>query len=277
MPIKPHCGYWQSFGPNKRFRFGGSIGSKTNLKRSEPLETVRIFGLVAQLGEQRLCKPKVVGSNPIRSTNTTFLQEIEMKSKDQKIEQIHNEFDAGAELALSKAHELINMHRPGRVHMLTMCGARQQPELSSNGEFTENSPEFADNVREVLRVIPDAKMLSLPQLSAICKKYGLVTGPLKRFVSRIPTPNLVEMYEFRIHCEKLVRANALTGRQDKDLEFYVAARKKDFKLREDETFGVDENTFFKRVPPDPVVLFPTRRGVIIVTKWGKEADYEEFN
>jgi hypothetical protein len=30
------------------------------------------FGVVAQLGERRLCKPDVTGSNPVSSTTTIF-------------------------------------------------------------------------------------------------------------------------------------------------------------------------------------------------------------
>ena len=30
------------------------------------------------------------------------------------------------------------------------------------------------------------------------------------------------------------------------------------------------------IPRDPVVLFPTKHGLVIVSKWGVEADYDEF-
>jgi hypothetical protein len=53
-----------------RYRMGSYQSSPCGIRMS-PLQASKLFGAVAQLGERGLCKPEVVGSIPISSTDCT--------------------------------------------------------------------------------------------------------------------------------------------------------------------------------------------------------------
>ena len=65
-------------GPPKRVDVW-SDGALDNLASSFRSHQVGPIGAVAQLGERRFCKPEVVGSIPISSTNFTELSEEWLK------------------------------------------------------------------------------------------------------------------------------------------------------------------------------------------------------
>ena len=205
-----------------------------------------------------------------------------MSRHDRVVQEIHDRFDAAAEEVVLNAKALIqNAAQKTRAEMLQNIGALTSPELVTR-VVSAKSRDFLLHVDAIRKIIPDAKVLTSDAVQEIYRKYRLVMAPIARFVGEIPTKNLEEVDKFqREYVGKLTYAklhNDTFRPTDIRSGFQVVAPKKDFVLKSDEKF--DEKTggfnILQPIPRDPVVLFPTKHGLVIVSKWGVEADYDEF-
>lgn len=162
--------------------------------------------------------------------------------------------------------------------------------------------------------LPDGvRFIRCHDLNDALKKYGLVFGPLKNFIGQIPTANLAEIQERNEAIDRLSYSNTrleLYGyncfplrplvRRDMDFNQFSTSpfnatlrddlswgnRPKITELgiacKKNELSGKSLKMSLPKPPPprpilrDPVVFRPTYHGWLILTAWGKEADYAEF-
>ncbi len=189
-----------------------------------------------------------------------------------RVEKIHNEFDDASDVLVEQARAIVNQETKSRTEMLRRIGMDHHPEVRStrarSSTVLQALDYFAKN-KLSYRLIQDEA------LDRIQKKYKLACEPISKFVGVIPTLNLEEAAHFM--------ANVRPEMVQKDLVsssriFRVVAEQKDFKL-EDNEHWVNGAIQKKPEPRDPVILMPLSDNEhwIIVTKWGKEADYAEFN
>jgi hypothetical protein len=159
---------------------------------------------------------------------------------------------------------------------------------------------------------PFLKFLREEQLDGICKKYNLVYAPVSNYIGDIPQKNLDEISRFhtvkkedmveqtyyaRIG-DKIVKYNEeieiinanirqnnfptplIEIYEDKRDGLFIAANKslfKDLESLDNKGFG-----FFMKpekvefVNPDPIVFCYVKGGVLIISKWGDEANDPEL-
>lgn len=151
---------------------------------------------------------------------------------------------------------------------------------------------------------PMYKFITEESVQRICNKYGLVYGPVDRYIGEIPDANIEQMVNFKIEDKDkayfvrdiYARRNVVRIIGHDELDPYrrgydphfsypeecsleIAAPKKDFNMDGMEVKGVKLS---KIDPPDPIVLQPVHRDgekyYLIVTAWGPEAsDHDVVN
>jgi len=239
----------------------------------------------------------------------TKAQIANIVNQEALVEAVHEEFDGAADRMLEEAKILIKKADgiSNRAEDLRSIGFTSQPEVVNAVKMRkdkENSEFMLKLVLEYIEKFPDHKFISRNEINNICKKYGLVFGDVDRFIGDIPTKNLQEIKNFidnvkipeshkkyielfspfksnEIFDEYMrseeyresIKRFVFTGIfEDKTLK--IAAPKDQMKVN----FGerIDENGMIVRIKTDPVVFYPVKGGYLIISKWGKEADYEEF-
>lgn len=152
------------------------------------------------------------------------------------------------------------------------------------------------------------KFILKPQLERICEKYNLYVRPTEFFLGDIPEKNIKEIMDFKIHIHDLdieptglnrlrlqmpspmIKISAAYSSNDfiptSDFKRYglhnfisIAAVKslfhqKAFERSEERIVGEVELSAKHQVDLDPIVLFRTKDGYIIITAWGDEANDE---
>ena len=147
----------------------------------------------------------------------------------------------------------------------------------------------------LVHLYPDIKFITLTQVNALCTKYGLVFGPINRFVGDIPQKNINDMLKFSIAREhrcsivELPMSSGLSG-------FGGSTRKIAYELGGKTNRGnvtpapmeiVANREMFRASDmiqmgnqlvqrnPDPIVLMPvcyaSEMLYAVVTAWGEEA------
>lgn len=196
---------------------------------------------------------------------------------DLLVQRIHADFDKAAEAVVEQAKAILNISEDRRS-MLRSLGMNDQPEVK---EFTDML-EFRSTLSTLTKLFPGYKIMERSSLRPILRKYRLVDAPLAWFKGEIPTQNLRETCEFVDKVREYFRSSSLllsvrNEMHSKNLR--IIAPKKQIQVPVHEKIKNELgvlNVIPKPAPKDPVVLFVFEPFCVIVTKWGVEADYEEF-
>lgn len=195
----------------------------------------------------------------------------EERVPDNVVELIHNDFDNAGEELLDHAKELLveeTEKEKDKVYgKLSRMGFTNVPEIESHTKM-KNARIAAKNVASTLEAVrkryPKYKIITREQTRDICKKYGLVLGRTKWFISEIPDKNKLEIVEFELHEDD----------KGQEVDFMIVATKEDFDM---DSYELDLNDWeLKELPKDPIVLVGIGKLFIVVSKWGKEEDLDEL-
>lgn len=213
---------------------------------------------------------------------------------DSIVDQIHSDFDSAAESFLKKAKKFIedvnNEVHVDRVKMLRETGFSSSVDVRKSEE-KDSFDERMKIVMEYIESYPEYRFIFIQDVKDICKKYGLGCLFVDRFKGEIPTENLKQIYRFKkeVVIKKEHVRYRWTGSMFSGSDVYrddravwsitspvdtmaIVAGRDQFNLSYGDEWEADGSLKVK----DPVVLMPVKHGFLIVSKWGKEADYEEF-
>lgn len=145
----------------------------------------------------------------------------------------------------------------------------------------------------LVHLYPDIKFITLTQVNALCTKYGLVFGPINRFVGDIPQKNINDMLKFHISREhrcslfeqsggpfgggvsrKVAYEQGVGAKRGliREAPMEIVANREMFRAFDMIQIG---NQLVERAKLDPVVLMPvcyaSEMLYAVVTAWGEEA------
>jgi len=210
------------------------------------------------------------------------------------IKEIHNAFDVAGDEALATSDKILDENQVSaedreEAKLLEKLGFKRVAKLSEvNRELaTINiATRRAEIVRKFKIKYPQYKFIFEDQVTAICKKYGLVCGEVWRYKGTVPRKNLLEIANFKVNLEdqyveelnwqfdSLRRLNKSTEKvQDyrihrKDVPFYICAPTSEMEMT---SRTVKDGVFLKeREVPDPIVMHWMPEGFLIASKWGLE-------
>ena len=229
------------------------------------------------------------------------------------ITMVHKEFkEAGDKLfdeasRILESKKVLNMPKYKRLKELGFTAAKEVVEAETILSERKMHEDLVNLVQHYRMRYPFNKFITLEKLQEICKKYGLIYGPVSRYTGFIPEAKLSEMEKFKFKKEdaplefqfgwswydeeELKKPwNSFPGSkylddQDKydeslnagkpmnnycryrDSELLICAPLKDMKVD-----AWERISNYQIVPvPDPVVLKEVKGGFLIVTAWGDEA------
>jgi len=241
------------------------------------------------------------------------IQVVETES-DMVVAVIHKEVDMFGDQLLQQAKDLIASTPPDtlRAKLLKKSGFAAQPEVIKSDE-EHRKLKFAEGEAQLVthfaKRYPSYKFISTKGIQGIAKKYNLIFGRSELFTGMVPTKNLEEIETFndiKLYPEDcfyeeycLIRDRGTTisyERYKKDSEEKADMRASGYKDYKDRTLyrklglevmapqdqfnlknaRINRHGQIENIPKDPIVLCPVKGGYLVVTKWGVEADYDEF-
>ncbi len=145
--------------------------------------------------------------------NETTTIEPPVKSEQELIEEIHNEFDTAPERILQQALSIINEQQNSKVSLeseiedkairLQNLGFVKNGLVNKLGEIQERNRQkdliinmemkMAEGIQYYARTYPFLKFLPVSELDRICDKYGLVYAPVGHYKMPVPDKNLKEI------------------------------------------------------------------------------------
>lgn len=225
-----------------------------------------------------------------------WLKPSTKKSSEQIIESIHAEFNNAYKENLSVANEIVKGVEDEKGSRLAKVGFKKTKKGSKHIEFKQNKERALKRANTILHYnqkYPANKFLFESDVENICEKYNLHHGKVSQFTGFVPNKNLKEIESFRIHDEDrrqqdnpsrglpyfarldhmieldlLDKENEKTNNYVESTDYHIVAPLKDFDL---EGYHTEGRKIVKDAPPDPVVLFPVKKGYLIMTTWGDEA------
>lgn len=236
--------------------------------------------LMQHIGDQSIV------SDMLKQATSNTKQPVEVKRElpVATIEEVHAEFDSATERTLQMAKEILEepeIDKNGKLFALSRIGFKNAVRVKESIEQQERkeiATKHARLVNKYFRLYPFNKFITDEELTRICKKYGLIIGSPEEFIGKIPEKNQMEILGFK----------PKMSFREKWHEFWNKPNTSDMFVRNYKTVGtpdqfdmygkyVDPDTQeLKIVDPDPVVLYEVDGGFVIVSKWGAEADIEDF-
>ena len=209
-------------------------------------------------------------------------------------EVIHKEFDDASDELLKEAQEIIDKApniNEGYLEKLKAAGFTNSPYFNEKNELLkekEQSELVKSYIEKYRSAYPEYKFITRDKLKAINKKYGLILGPLDRFIKDVPEKNLNDILKAK---ERIIKGHILkkpildlpTERLSSiartiidhggiPADMGIIAPLSDFDTSE----MIIEDNELKYDVDDPIAVQEVIGGYLIITKWGKEATYEEF-
>lgn len=141
------------------------------------------------------------------------LPELSPEGSARIIEEIHNAFNGAGDELLSKAKEIVALpdydetllKKSRRLDALGF-GSSKDVEKAKDIEITianveesnRHKKEEAETIMYFKNKYPLYKYIDETSVREICRKYGLVYGPVERFTGFVPEKNLQEIENFKI-------------------------------------------------------------------------------
>lgn len=116
------------------------------------------------------------------------------KSQEQRVAEIHNEFDNAQDNLLRQAEEIIAKSANSELKAIRLINigftkTREAARFLKTG-ITKAQ---ADLIRYYKQTYPFQKFISEEELNRICKKYGLIHAPISAYKKDVPEKNLSDM------------------------------------------------------------------------------------
>lgn len=153
-----------------------------------------------------------------------------MTKTQQKIEQIHREFNTASETLLKEAKLIIANRQASaeKAERLKAAGFSQANEVVANKDFflTKETVEYIEYYQQKY---PFNKFITRDQVLAINKKYNLVAAPVDRYKGFVPDKNLRQIEAFKVDekdiAENLIQIKKFTYNYDSQKERQERLRK----------------------------------------------------
>lgn len=151
----------------------------------------------------KLFKKSAENNVEVAETKTEAVSQTVSKYS-QEVMQIHHEFETAAENLLISAKEVIkeaeskDTLKASRLESLGFKQAAQVTELNPLIQKAALSQEQLQLLSYYQANYPLNKFITEEQVKAICYKYNLVCGPVKRFKGFVPEKNLKEIEAFKL-------------------------------------------------------------------------------
>lgn len=190
---------------------------------------------------------------------------------DDRIEQVHSEFDSAHKVLIEQAKKIIS----GTDDKVEKAIRLQKAGFGKVVEVKENEQEariklLAEQTARIVeyysRKYPLNKFITSEQVMIIAEKYNLVLGNVSDFIGFVPDKNLREIEKFK--CDEADKEPEYSNGISNASALKIVAPEKDF----DMTGKRVQNRVISEIPvPDPIVLQPVKYGFLILTAWGDEA------
>lgn len=224
------------------------------------------------------------------------------------VEEIHHSFNSAADRALEEAKKILEQCVvDNEADILEKCGFTSTEKVAKNrvvkGRLIDSERE-AKIIQYYQQRYPLYKFIMEKHVEEICKKYGLVHGPVHKYKGDVPSKNIQEIARFnknlidvkdRQYIRKELRVWTIETESKVDhssYEWYLRNCKENgvtnvsYTVCQNDKFSIcapvkdmdmtrSEVVGYKVVDiPDPVVLYPVQFGYFIVSAWGPEASDE---
>jgi hypothetical protein len=153
--------------------------------------------------------------------------------------------------------------------------------LDRRDELQEKHAHFSKQLFNVKLSIyyknkyPFLKFITEEILNRLCKKYNLVYAPVSNYIGNVPDKNLAEISSVCIDKTDMITITMTPFSTITDkIGLFIAADKSLFDLK-----GLKKNGygFFRKKTVDPIVFHYVKGGVLIISKWGMEANDPELS
>lgn len=243
------------------------------------------------------------------------------KSTNQLIQEIHEDFMTEVDKLLAEAkitreiktdkEDLLN--KSEQLKKLGFVSAKEVKDAEAEENRLEALKVENNRKESLVKTInyftdkyPLYKFITESSVKRICEKYGLIYGPVNKFIAEVPQKNLEEIAKFKIQSEDMCyieethyrRSNSPTTRivgaykythqysDDENFRYNyypmsleIAAPKSNFDMLNMEVRNFKLTETIKKEIPDPIVLQPVfyngTKHYLIVTAWGTEASDSE--
>lgn len=215
---------------------------------------------------------------------------------------VHAEFDSAGDRALAEAQAVLSkleMPLEEKASRLKKLGFSRSSTVQANNALEEQvsvNRRIIDTINYYQQKYPHYKFLFREQVEEICKKYGLIIGPVYLYKGDVPEKNLREIEEFKVSEEDTYYVNKELDKyfiHSAGMEEILAGDRIHF-LCNGKDQSANKNTAVSLgicalpedmyihnskkivgtyiVDKDPIVLHFVKEGFLVVTKWGPEAE-----
>ena len=225
---------------------------------------------------------------------------------NQVVKAIHAEFENASDVVLDRVYSILNREAvkdEEEVSALKNLGFNSLPQVSEYSKIQNEktaAKQLADVVEYYKKTHPNLTFVPENELTRISQKYGLLIGRPQDYTGTIPAENRREIINFKFDDKEHMRYTlTYWGGMGRSSEAYTSYKRYNEELKSPSagvsvsitnelkivatsqyfnlTSKIVENNRIRDEIKDPIVLFPVMGGYIVVSKWGAEADIEEFN
>jgi hypothetical protein len=193
---------------------------------------------------------------------------------------IHSEFDAACDKMLEvirpSEKEIETINNLKSIGFDNCINAKEIETLQENNAVYKKALYYKEKY-------PFLKFITEDTFFGICRKYNLIYAPVKNYTGSVPEKNVAEIIENQhVFDEDLAETKRMyfypsndiyhpfitEVKIEKNRQLFIAADKSQFNL---ENLEKSENGlgFFN---PDPIVFRYVKDGILIISKWGDEAN-----
>lgn len=126
------------------------------------------------------------------------------------VEEIHREFMTASEKALAEARQILetvnhdHIQKANRLERLGFKSAAIVQIAQKEKEKESANSKTAQIIMNYQERYPNYKFITEENVTVICKKYGLLCGPVSKYVGSVPEKNLTEIEAFKLRNEDIV-------------------------------------------------------------------------
>jgi len=213
------------------------------------------------------------------------------------IAMVHKDFEDAENRILAEAKKILNVDvNEKKVKVLDVLGFTNSKgfvEEKKKVEKKNNAERNSEFIRTIKSIFPEYKIITFKEVESICQKYSLFFTESKHFIGDIPDENINEMLEFgdRYIVQKdnaVEKGEASTfprcAKDDEKIRFTVVATPDLINIESGKL--VLQGSEYILPDPGRVVMARFKSNsfgdsnsdiFLIVTKWGDEAEIDEFH
>jgi len=235
------------------------------------------------------------------------------------VAEIHEAFDTASEKLLNEAKNILagsyDIEKGERLKKAGFVRAKKAVEATTVVNEKSNMKRVAELIGYYQMNYPNNKFITESKVQEICKKYGLLCGETRYYISDVPEKNLSEIESFSLKDEDCNKISYSWYKRDTTHNYWHYIGKKgegcvygyttssggwnNFTYIHDESkechyekpdflicasvkdfdtknMRIEDGYKLQQNIPDPIVLQPVRGGYLVVTKWGLEGKDESL-